>query len=255
VKRIVAEELRREWRALAPAWIKEAREGRNPTRRGLLDVPMLEACGDVEGLAVLECGCGEGRFARMLAGLGAARVLGLDLCAPMIGAAAALKSPREEYRIADVQDLSFLEGETFDLAVSYLNQCDLPDCGANTREVFRVLRPGGRFIVANLHPMRSAVGGWQKSPEGEKLHVILDRYFEEGERRWTMMDVEFTNFHRTLSTYTDGFLSAGFSLERIVEPTISRDQASAYPELEDELRVPNFIIYRLRKPGGSAGRR
>ena len=240
--------LRREWRSLAPAWIKEAREGRNPTRNGLLDKPMLDACGDVRGLKVLDCGCGEGRFCRILASRGAAYVLGLDLCEPMIRAAIERKSSHDEYRVADVQDLTCLGDRTFDLAVSYLNQCDLPDFHANNREVFRVLRAGGRFVVANLHPMRSAGGGWHKSPDGAKQHVILDRYFAEGERRWTMMGVEFTNFHRTLSSYLDGFLDAGFAIERIVEPTVTADQVRDYPELDDELRVPNFIIFALRRP-------
>jgi len=204
------EDLQREWLALAPAWIKEAREGRNPTRNGLLDEPTLVACGDVRGLRILDCGCGEGRFCRILVERGAGYVLGLDLCPPMITAAQALQSDRDEYRVADVQDLGFLDDESFDLAVSYLNQCDLPDFRANTREVCRVLRRGGRFVIANLHPMRSAGGGWQRTPDGEKEHVILDRYFDEGVRRWRMMGVDFTNFHRTLSTYIRTFLSEGF---------------------------------------------
>ena len=144
--------------------------------------------------------------------------------------------------------MSFLENETFDLVVSYLNQCDLPDFCANNREVYRVLKSGGRFIVANLHPMRSAVGGWHRNDDGEKQHVILDRYFDEGERRWKMMGVEFTNFHRSLSTYVDGFLDAGFILKRIVEPTVTKEHLKKYPELDDEARVPNFIIYVLKKP-------
>jgi len=241
------DDLHREWAELAPAWIREARQGRNPTRIGLLDEPMLEACGNVEGLDVLDCGCGEGRFCRILVQRGAAHVLGLDLCQPMIDAAEQLRSGRDEYRVADAQDLSFLDNESFDLAVSYLNQCDLADFQANNREVFRVLKPGGRFVVANLHPMRSAVGGWHRTEDGRKLHVILDRYFDEGERRWTMMGAEFTNFHRSLSTYIKGFLDAGFTVERIAEPTVTPQQLQRYPELDDELRVPNFIIYVLGK--------
>ena len=67
----------------------------------------------------------------MLVERGAKYVLGLDLCEPMIEAARELQSGRDEYRIQDVQDLGFLEHETFDLAVSYLNQCDLPDFKVN----------------------------------------------------------------------------------------------------------------------------
>ncbi|MCK5113840.1 MAG: class I SAM-dependent methyltransferase [Phycisphaerae bacterium] len=240
--------LNQEWVDLAPAWIKEARQGENPNREGLLDNPMLEACGNVEGLRVLDCGCGEGRFCRLLTNQGAEYVLGVDLCKPMIDAAEEMQSGGDEYRIADVQNMNYLESQTFDLAVSYLNQCDLPDFNANNKEVFRVLKPGGKFIIANLHPMRSATGGWHRSDEGEKLHAMLDRYFEENERRWMMMGVEFTNFHRSLATYVRGFLKAGFCLDDIIEPTATQEQLKRYPQLEDELRVPNFIVYVLKKP-------
>jgi len=241
-------ELNREWTELAPAWIREARERVNPTRTGLLDRPMLQACGDVEGLRILDCGCGEGRFCRMLAKRGAAYVLGLDLCPPMIEAAKDLQSERDEYRIANVQDLEFLDPESFDICVSYLNQCDLPDFMANNYEVFRVLKSGGRFIVANLHPMRSAVGEWHRTGQGDKLHVILDRYFDENERHWRMMGTDFTNFHRSLSTYIRGFLAVGFHITDLIEPTLTQEQLEDFPELDDEVRVPNFIVYVLTKP-------
>ncbi len=241
------QDLVQQWHALSTNWIKESR-GRNPTRNGLLDKPMLEACGDVLGLRVMDCGCGEGRFSRMMVGRGAKYVLGLDSCEPMIEAARELESGVDEYRVADVQDLSFIDDSTFDVAISYLNQCDLPDFASNTREVFRVLKPGGRFIIANLHPMRSATGGWYKDEMGKKLHAILDNYFDESERLWQVWKKDLTNFHRSLSTYLNGFLDAGFVIARVLEPSVAPSELKQYPELEDELRVPNFIIYVLDKP-------
>ena len=241
------QDLVQQWRVLACSWIRESR-GRNPTRNGLLDRPMLEACGDVSGLSVLDCGCGEGRFCRVMVSRGAKYVLGLDSCEPMIDAARELGSGVDEYRVADVQELGFLDDNAFDLAVSYLNQCDLPDFASNNREVFRVLKPGSRFVIANLHPMRSAVGGWHKDQTGKKLHVILDSYFDESERRWEMWGEGLTNFHRSLSTYLNGFLDAGFVITRVVEPSVTTSDLQQYPELDDELRVPNFIIYVLDKP-------
>jgi ubiquinone/menaquinone biosynthesis C-methylase UbiE len=239
--------LNEEWTKLAPAWIKDVRQGTNAARTGLLDQAVMDACGDVQGLAILDSGCGEGRFCRMLLDHGAGRVLGLDLCEQMINAAQELQTGRDAYQVADVQDLSFLPDHSFDLAVSYLNQCDLPDFEANNREIFRLLRTGGRFVVANLNPMRSAVGNWQRTDDGMKQHVILDRYFDEGERRWRMLGVEFTNFHRTLSTYIRGYRQAGFAIDEIIEPTVSAENLERYPELDDELRVPNFIILILNK--------
>jgi SAM-dependent methyltransferase len=241
-------ELRQEWVRLAPAWIKQARERRMPSRDGLLDKPMLEACGDVRGLTVLDSGCGEGRFCRILVERGAERVLGIDACEPMIIAARELQSSKETYRIADAEDLRFLEDRSFDLAISYLNQCDLLDFKANTLEVFRVLKPGGRFVIANVHPMRSAIGDWHTSEDGAKQHVILDNYFDEAERHWKMLDCDFTNIHRTLSTYVKAFREAEFMLGDIVEPTVDAEGLARFPELADEKRVPNFIVFVLVKP-------
>jgi ubiquinone/menaquinone biosynthesis C-methylase UbiE len=240
-------DLRSEWAELAPYWIAESRAGGDVSRKGMLDAYVLAACGNVEGLSILDCGCGEGRFGRMLAGRGAHRVLGVDTCEPMIQAARELQSDNEEYVVGDVQDLHFLADESFDLAVSYLNHCDLPDFAANVREVFRVLKAGGRFVIANLHPMRSATGAWYRGPGGEKLHVHLDRYFDEGPRQFVMKACRITNFHRTLSTYIRGFLNAGFIVADIIEPTVEPKALEMYPELDDELRVPNFIIYVLKK--------
>lgn len=209
---------------------------------------MLEACGDVRGSAILDSGCGEGRFSRILVERGAGRVLGIDACEPMIQAARELQSIKESYRVADAEDLSFLEDRSFDLAISYLNQCDLLDFKANTREVFRLLKPGGRFVVANVHPMRSATGSWHTSEDGTKQHAILDNYFEEGERHWKMLECDFTNFHRTLSTYVSGFCESGFLIHDIIEPTVDADGLARFPDLADEKRVPNFIIFTLLKP-------
>jgi SAM-dependent methyltransferase len=241
-------QLSQEWMQLAPAWIKETREGRNARRRGLLDKPMMEACGNVRGLRILDSGCGEGRFCRMLVERGAEYMLGVDLCESMINAARELQTGTDVYQLADVQEMNFLKDETFDLAVSYLNQCDLSDFKANNREVFRVLKPRGRFIISNLHPMRSAVGEWHRTEDGTKNHVILDRYFDEGECRWNMMAAELTYFHRTLSTYVQAYRESGLAIEGIIEPTVDRENLARYPELDDELRVPNFIIFILNKP-------
>ena len=89
-------------------------------------------------------------------------------CKPSPAAARELQLNCNEYQVADVQNLSFLVDQSFDLAVSYLNQYDLPDFMANARRVYRIIRNKGRFIIANLHPMRSAGGGWCKRKWNKK---------------------------------------------------------------------------------------
>src|SRR5262245_29554227 len=93
-------DLQDEWKQLAPAWIRQDRDGPNPVREGLLDRPMIQACGDVRGLTVLDSGCGEGRFCRMLLDCGAKLVIGIDLCGPLIHAASQLAIGKDVYLLA-----------------------------------------------------------------------------------------------------------------------------------------------------------
>jgi len=45
------------------------------------------------------------------------------------------------------------------------------------------------------------------------------------------------------------FTETEFALEDVIEPTVDAETLARYPELDDEARAPNFIIYILRKPG------
>ncbi|MDA1348497.1 MAG: class I SAM-dependent methyltransferase [Chloroflexi bacterium] len=238
--------LRDEWTALAPEWIEAVTVGgdRNIHRVGLLDAWMLEAVGEVSGLTVIDLGCGEGRFSRMLAEQGA-RVTGLDLCEPLIDYARKLRLKDEEYVLGHMEDLASIGSDSFDLAVSYITLVDVPDLKRATEEAFRVLRPGGRFVVCNLQSMVTAGNGWIKHNQ-VKLHYKLDDYFDESTRQ--IANIDLTNFHRTLSMYLNTFLAAGFAMEGLREPRPTAAQVAQYPELGDELRVPTFIIYLLQKP-------
>ena len=54
--------------------------------------------------------------------------------------------------------------------------------------------------------------------------------------------------NRALSSYVSAFLDAGLVLEALHEPVPTEEQLPEHPEFDDEHRVPNFIIYVLKKP-------
>ena len=60
------ERLKDEWEDMAEEWIRLHSEGEDELREVVLDGWMLDAAGDVSGLKVIDLGCGEGRFTRML---------------------------------------------------------------------------------------------------------------------------------------------------------------------------------------------
>jgi hypothetical protein len=89
---------------------------------------------------------------------------------------------------------------------------------------------------------------WVRYGDGTKLHFRLDNYLDESAREMTMCAAHFHNLHRTLSTYINTFIDAGFALEGIREPFPNAQQLAREPSNDDMLRVPLFIIYLLRKP-------
>ena len=150
--------------------------------------------------------------------------------------------------LGDAENLNDVESESFDLAVSYIVLVDLLDYRGAIEAAYRVLRPGGRFVVCNIHPMRSSLpGGWIKQAE-RKLFYPVDDYTHEGPREFNWFGRTFVNMHYALSSYISAFLDAGFTLRALHEPVPSAEELAVNPNFDDEYRCPNFIIYVLDKP-------
>jgi len=320
----VARDAAAEWAASAEAYIAlqdEAGVGRgDAARRLLLDPVMLAQCGDVAGRDVLDLGCGEGRFCRMLAERGA-RVVGIDVTRRMVEVArerdraqatntraesprrehqprstranslrpkkedTAAGSPRREHEPrstranssrsekedtgaerprrghADVARGAYVwgsaerlpfTGAAFDLVVSYITLVDIPDYRAAIAECARVLRPGGRFVVANLSFV-TAASPWVKDAQGRRLHRALDRYVEESAQVYEWSGIRITNFHRPLSHYMQAYLGAGLELRAFVEPVPADDSLRKDPYFEDWYRVPEFTVMAWEKRGAARG--
>ena len=228
---------------MADYWIETVEGGQSIHRQAFLDNWMLRAVGEVDGLRVVDLGCGEGRFSRMLSRRGATVT---DFSQRFIDYAIANRVGEETYRVADMENMEALGDDSFDLAVSYVTLVDFPNHAAAIGEAYRVLRSGGRFVGCNLQSMTSAGMGWIKHGE-EKLHYKLDDYFDETERMMRFRGYDLTNFHRTLSTYINSFIGAGFVVDKLLEPMPTREQVERYPYVADNLRVPEFIIYLLSK--------
>jgi ubiquinone/menaquinone biosynthesis C-methylase UbiE len=238
------------WEEIAGEWIARLDAGLDPARFGLLDDWMLRLLGDVGGLDVIDLGCGEGRFCRMLAARGA-RTLGVDLQPTFVERASALAGPGEEYLRGDIQSLDGVPDASFDLAVSYLSLLDVPDEVAALREAWRVLRAGGRLLVCNLAPLATAPAAddhWHRDVAGAKLHRIVDDYAHEGPRDvivWAGQRV--TNYHRMLSTTVNAFIQTGFRLTGLHEPLPTAAQLERFPQNADLHRAPIFVIYDLAR--------
>lgn len=112
---------------------------------------LFELAGDVAGRDVLDVGCGDGDLALALWARGA-RVSGIDVSAAMIEAARArARAQGADIALcrAEAEKLPFASG-SFDLVSAVTVLCFVADAEAAVREAARVLRPGGRLILADL---------------------------------------------------------------------------------------------------------
>ncbi|MBY0396825.1 MAG: class I SAM-dependent methyltransferase, partial [Thermoleophilia bacterium] len=105
-------------------------------------VAIRRALGPLDGLRVLDLGCGKGRFARRLADAGAT-VLGLDLSRGMLETAAGAGLP---CLVASARRLPFSD-RSFDAVIAVEVFEHLGAIGTALDEARRVLRPGGRLVL------------------------------------------------------------------------------------------------------------
>ncbi len=221
----------------ADFWVKIIREGLDRYRTELTDQAVLDAVGDVEGLDVLDAGCGEGYMSRLLAERGA-RAAGVDVSDSLIGYArthAEADRLGTRYTVASLENLPY-DHDSFDVAVCNHVLSDVSDPGAALLELGRVLRPGGRLVILMLHPCFYTAHA-ERDASGT---IPVGTYFSDRavDQPFVVAGIEspdevHMNF-RSLESYTSMIFNAGFSIVGLAEPH------PTYDMLEDRWWQNNF---------------
>lgn len=118
---------------------------------------VLEALSPVPGERILDVGCGTGALAGMLAERFDGLVIGVDPAAGMIRRAADKAVLGCLFAVSYAEALPFPDG-CFDAAVSAVSAHHWADAAGGFAELARVVRPGGRVIVADVGSLGPVVG-------------------------------------------------------------------------------------------------
>ena len=174
---------------------------------------------------------------------------GFDSSPAMLALARRRLGPDARLLVADLAaPLPFDTGE-FDDAVASLVLHYLEDWSGPLAELHRVLKPGGRLILAVNHPVIRPV----VYPEDDYFAITpyTEDYTFDGET------ASLTFWHRPLHAMTDAFTQAGFAISVISEPPFSPDTPRELlpPDLGDRSAFLCFLFFVLEAMPRSAGSR
>src|SRR5699024_9865943 len=100
------------------------------------------------------------------------------------------------------------------------------------------LIPGGSFVFSVEHPIFTSRSeqDWYYDNQGNRQHWPVDNYQSEGIRQTTFLNNHVTKYHRTISTYLNDLINAGFIIRAVKESVPSNEMLKSIPGMEDEKR-------------------
>jgi ubiquinone/menaquinone biosynthesis C-methylase UbiE len=190
----------------------------------------------------LDAACGTGRHAAHLARLGH-RVIGVDTTEAMLAIARA-KVPDGDFRAGRLEALP-VDDASVDLVTCTLALTHVERLDPVIQEFARVLRPGGRVVLSDIHPFATVVGNIAGWPERDLTRGIP----------------YVPNLHHPVSDYVDAFLAAGLVITGCTEHFVTEDMLPVYPSflvVPDATRqafvdTPYLLVWQLARPGSSPG--
>ena len=252
-KRFDLASIQREWDIASDAYADAQMSGVDYYRLNFFGPAMVDACGNVNGLRVLDLGSGIGYFSRQMAQKGASKVVGVDISPNQLAHARRIEEKERlgiEYIQGDAATVvESLPEASFDLVTACVSLVDMPDPERVIRAAHRVLKDGGRLIFTNTHPVTDTMyREWVRDSDGNKIGLEIGDYFDETPFTLTWMNDRYkypfqtTGNNFTLQTWMRWVIKTGFIIGDFIEPVATDEAIAEWPGLYDTRIAPTFLI-------------
>lgn len=239
-------------------WYEEHLSKKGTYHETVMAPNVLRLLAPQKGKPILEIGCGEGYFTRLLKGEGHS-VVGSDIAKELIEKAREHED-HISYHTASAAQLLFSADSVFSAVFSVLALQNMDLLDAVFLEIARVLQPRGRFIMVINHPAFRVPkrSSWGFDERANIQYRRLDGYLTASQEKINMAPgrkkgekhIYTYSSHRSLQEYSKALRGAGFVILRIEEWTSPKvSQVGPRAQAEDRARkeFPLFLAIEAIK--------
>lgn len=219
---------------------------------------IMHELGDIRGKRILDLGCGDGYYSRLMAEAGA-DVVGVDFSQEFIDLAKKQEQKQPlgiHYFNGDIANMDFLPSAEIDGAVADFVFVTIPTQEKYIqaiKEVHRALKKNGTVLISRGHPANFNRPEQRRSKDYSLSYDKEPSYFDSLTPQHVKMNiegkpVEWTNYHRSLEDFLNPWLENRFVITKVIEPKPAQDAIERFPEqLGGTDKLPYYIVFKLKK--------
>ena len=211
----------------------------------ILEQPIIDALiGKVQDKSILDLGCGEGQYGKMLLEQGAKAYSGIDGSKNMTDLAAQhLKGMNAQVQQINLEAFEF-PSQSFDIVLARLVFHYIEDLRPIFKRIYQSLKEDGCLVFSVEHPIITS--SYRQVHRGvRKESWIVDHYFNTGERDEPWWGINVITYHRTIEDYFYLAKNTGFNIEAIKESKPERSYFEEEEEYNRRMRIPLFLMMKL----------
>ena len=248
----------------AEYWNKRTGDYGEVYKRYVLDPIMFKLVNSFANKTVFELGCGNGYLAQKFIKKKVKKLILTDISKHNLEfAKQKFQDDKIEYIEQDATKKWKVSSSSIDIIYSNMMLNEVENIKTPISESFRVLKKNGIFVFSVTHPSWDLfIFAQEKAGKKSKKIKNLGNYFRRGFAKYIMgsdsktnpdlakefkKEFEVEHYQRPLSDYFDALIKAGFKVDKIIEPELTKELLKNNPRFKEYEDHPIGLIFCCSK--------